>query len=251
MIDTRAEHSGGASNLQGSDPNRRPERGDKRGRRTPRERRFVANSAPRDWLGLSVGLLGSLALGAGFYSGWISDPAGEYAMPLIGVGLVGLGFGAFRLLRGARPVRVGDAGVATEQGSEMLRLLWCEIEGISLDHEQLVVRGKASSIAVPLELHARAASRILKEAALRLPAILDVPRNLVDRLPPPTDEDAPIVVVAGLQIAGHRCRSSKEVITFERDARLCPNCAEVYHHRHLPKNCMTCERSMDHPLVVG
>ena len=44
----------------------------------------------------------------------------------------------------------------------------------------------------------------------------------------------------GDQVAGRRCAATDKIISFERDARLCPNCAQVYHKDNVPKECVTC-----------
>jgi len=52
------------------------------------------------------------------------------------------------------------------------------------------------------------------------------------------------VKIDSLQIAGKNCAASDRPIAFERDARLCPNCAEVYHKDSVPKKCVTCENDL-------
>jgi hypothetical protein len=46
------------------------------------------------------------------------------------------------------------------------------------------------------------------------------------------------------QVAGLRCKATDRPITFERDARLCGRCGEVYHKDGAPKRCLTCEAQL-------
>ena len=46
------------------------------------------------------------------------------------------------------------------------------------------------------------------------------------------------------QLAGARCKASDELIAFEKDARLCGRCGEVYHKSHVPDRCLTCDAAL-------
>jgi hypothetical protein len=63
-------------------------------------------------------------------------------------------------------------------------------------------------------------------------------------LPEPRDLDGELVALEGVQVAGRHCAASDKPISFERDARLCPNCAQVYLKDNVPKKCVTCERDL-------
>ena len=52
------------------------------------------------------------------------------------------------------------------------------------------------------------------------------------------------VTVEELQIAGRHCRASGKPISFERDARLCPQCGEAYLKDQVPKKCLTCQAEL-------
>ena len=53
-----------------------------------------------------------------------------------------------------------------------------------------------------------------------------------------------LVALEGVQVAGRHCAATEKTIAFERDARLCPNCAQVYLKDNVPKTCVTCERDL-------
>jgi hypothetical protein len=42
------------------------------------------------------------------------------------------------------------------------------------------------------------------------------------------------------QAAGQRCKASDKLIAFEKDARVCGRCGEVYHKEGVPSACLTC-----------
>ncbi|MEZ4310170.1 MAG: hypothetical protein R3F14_19180 [Polyangiaceae bacterium] len=43
------------------------------------------------------------------------------------------------------------------------------------------------------------------------------------------------------RIAGRACKASGQTIAFEKDARLCGRCGELYHKKSVPERCLTCE----------
>jgi hypothetical protein len=110
--------------------------------------------------------------------------------------------------------------------------------------EELRLETKDGALAVPLVPHARAAARILAEASLRIGARVDVSPRAHERLPPLTEHDAELVPLGRLQLAGRKCTASGTSITFESDARLCENCAALYHVSHAPVTCLRCERPL-------
>jgi hypothetical protein len=69
---------------------------------------------------------------------------------------------------------------------------------------------------------------------------MDVKRRELEGLPEPKDSDGELVPIEALQVTGRRCAATDKVISFERDARLCPTCAQVYLKDHVPKKCLTC-----------
>jgi len=215
-----------------------------------REQRYEPASSAAAWvsvLGLSVG---SLLLGAGVYAQWlrtsllpdVTDPH-PYAVYLLAGGLVVLAgvflFGA----RAAKPIRVGDAGLAVEKDAgELDRIEWRDVTRILVTGGVITFQSPGSVIAFPLEQHAQAAARAVAEARARIPAKLEgVDTSGVDKV----EEDAgELVLLEPPQLAGATCKASDEPIAFEKDARLCGRCGEVYHKAHVPETCLTCEAKL-------
>ncbi len=218
-------------------------------RRVRKERRFAGGQTQSSRTAAYAGMVGALVLGAGVYAQWIKEPALEYAPYIVAGGSLVLGAAMWFGDSAGLPVRVGDAGIAFEKGSELTRLAWCDIETIEAEGKTLVVRGDGMKLELPLNAHALAASWILKEAARRVPEALDVKGSLADQLPAPKDTDGELMEVTDVQVAGKRCAASDTVIAFEKDARLCPTCGQVYHRDHVPKRCGTCDDSITGRVV--
>ena len=212
------------------------------------ERRFEPDSMQISTAAAGAGFLGCAALGVGVYGQWIREYL--HQMPLeaspyiVAGGAVVLGGALWFGDSAALAVRVGDAGVALEKGSEMQRLAWCDIDRIAVDGKRLVLKGEDATLAVPIAVQKRAVAWILSEAARRVPKALDVKPSAVDTLPKPKDTDGQLVDVEGVQVAGRHCAASDKPIAFEKDARLCPNCAQVYWKDSVPKKCVSCDSAL-------
>ena len=216
----------------------------KAAQRERNERRFEPEQTQTNKLAFIGGMIGALGLGAGVYAQWIQDPPLGFASWLVAGGAAVLGGALWFGDSGTVPVRVGDAGLAIDKGSELSRLAWCDIERIYTDKSDLVIRGDEVTLTLPLKAHAKAAAWVLSEAARRVPTVLDVHRKLADELPKPKESDGEVLRIDSLQVAGRNCASSDRPIAFERDARLCPNCAQVYHKDSVPKKCVTCDSEL-------
>lgn len=216
----------------------------KRTKRERKERRFSGGEPQASLPAVAVGVLGGLALGAGVYSQWVSQSPLEYAPFLLAIGAFALG-GA--LLFGdtePTPVRVGDSGVALEKGNELLRVYWCDVDRIFTENGKLIVKSKDQTFSLPISAHQRAVAWIVAEGTRRIPDVVDVKRNFIPGLPEPRDTDGELVPIEDLQVTGRRCAKSGRTIAFERDARLCANCGQVYHHTSVPKRCTTCQAEL-------
>lgn len=213
----------------------------KKARRVARERRFEPSAGQSSKLVLGVGMVGALVLGAGVYSQWIRDEPQTWAPYLVGAGALLLAGALWFGETTALPVRVGDMGVAIERGNDLGRLVWCEIEEISIRGKELALRGEDLTLSVALDSHPTAIAWILDEAERRIPDAVNVDRADRKALPKPREADGEAVELDGLELAASECAASGEAITFERDARICPNCGEVYHRDHMPKRCVTCD----------
>lgn len=209
-----------------------------------RERRFLPVAGPAPVGPVIIGLLGAFATGVGVYAQWVSDPTPAWASLPFFLGLAALAAGMWLTDARVPPLRVGDAGIAIEKGTEVQRLAWCDLERVSFQGRHLVAEGAGVVFRVPRKDHAQGVSWILKEAAERLPDVLDVSRGAVGELPAPRERDGETLIVEGVQIAGKRCAESGESILVEKDARLCGNCGQVYLAGKVPETCKTCGKPL-------
>jgi len=213
-------------------------------KRVRKERRFEPEPTYASRASIGGGMLGALVLGAGVYSQWLSDNPRAVAPYLFAAGAIGLGAALWFGDAGALPVRVGDAGIAIEKGSELARLSWCDMERVSTERGELVAKGKELTLRIPIAAHRTAVAWILSEGTKRVPAVMDVKRQSLAGLPEPKDNDGDFVAIECLQIAGRHCAASGKPISFERDARLCPVCGQVYLKDETPKKCATCDAEL-------
>ncbi|HEV8548577.1 MAG TPA: hypothetical protein VGQ57_06105, partial [Polyangiaceae bacterium] len=205
-----------------------------------KERRFVGEQTYASKVAVGIGMLGGLVLGAGVYSRWVSDTPASYAVYLVGIGAAGLaGALAFGDL-GTLPVRVGDLGVAIERGNDLERIAWCDLKRVYVDKGKLILEAKESSTSITMAAHPKAIARLLAEGTRRVPEAMDVKRDALEGIPTLREDDGELLTVEAAQVAGRSCRASGKTIAFERDARVCPQCCEVYLKDKVPKKCLTC-----------
>jgi len=216
----------------------------KKAKRERKERRFSPEQTYSSGAAVAGGMLGALALGAGVWGQWISETPHGYAPYLFGGGALVLGGALWFGDAGAVPVRLGDAGIALERGTELTRLAWCDLETVEVSGKQLVVKGKSSRFTIPIAAQPKAVAWILAEGTRRVPEAMNVKKNDVSDLPEPKDVDGELVTLEGVQVAGRHCAATGKPIAFERDARLCPNCAQVYLKDSVPKKCVSCQRDL-------
>ncbi|HVY48004.1 MAG TPA: hypothetical protein VHB21_19085 [Minicystis sp.] len=215
--------------------------GELRLRTDPRqERRYEPKSPVGVVLSVVAMSLGAVAVGAGTYGQWMrAEALGPHKLA---PWLLGGGAALFLLValfgqRLAKPVRVGDAGLAVENDTnDVERIAWCDVVRALLSKDMIVVQSNGRSIAVPVKAHAAAAARLVAELKARVPDKVEGELEL----PAPDDADGELVKLEPPQIAGQRCKASDRLITFENDARLCGRCGEVYHKDSVPKACLTC-----------
>jgi hypothetical protein len=213
-------------------------------KRTRKERRFMPEPTYASRVSIAGGMLGALTLGAGVYGQWLRDEPRAIAPYLFGAGAVALAAALWFGDAGALPLRVGDAGIAVEKGTDLTRLAWCDIERVFSERGELVAQGKELTLRIPVAAHRAAVAWILSEGTKRVPAAMDVKRASLVGLPEIKDTDGELVVIEGLQIAGRHCAASDKPISFERDARLCPVCGQVYLKDQVPKKCVTCDNDL-------
>jgi hypothetical protein len=219
--------------------------------RSRKERRFVGEQTYASRLAVGVGMLGAATLGAGVYARWITESPLAAAPYLIGIGTVVLGGSLVFGDLGSVPVRVGDIGVALERGNELERIVWCDLERVYAEGGRLFLKGKENSFSITIAAQPKAVARILAEGTRRVPEVMDVKREAVETLPSPQEGDSEVLTVEAVQVAGRSCAESGKTIAFERDARLCPQCCQVYLKDRVPKRCLTCKADLgDHATEV-
>lgn len=213
-------------------------------KRERKERRFSPEETYASRVTVYAGMFGALALGAGVYGQWLRPEPRDFAPMLIGLGAVVFAGSLWKGAAEVGHVRVGDAGVALEKGSDVVRILWCDIERASLENGRVIVRGKEATVSFPLDAHPKATAWLMAEGGRRVPDVMAFSRTELERLPEPKEFDGESVTVEELQIAGRHCRASGRPISFERDARLCPQCGEAYLKDQVPKKCLTCQAEL-------
>jgi hypothetical protein len=214
-------------------------------RRPRQERRFQPSSNNAAILSLAGTVVGALLLGGGIYSQWMSASPLEQAPWIVGAGAVVLAavilWGDF----GGHAIRVGDAGVAMERpGQPIVRVNWSVVRSITTSGGEMKVTGESSDISFAISRYPSAAAWIMKEGARRVPKKIDVPKAARTGLPEAKDSDGEVLALEKLQVTGTKCKASGKVITFEKDARTCPKCGDVYHRDSVPETCMTCEADL-------
>jgi hypothetical protein len=211
------------------------------------ERRFTAEPTSRsNWQAL-IGGIGAALLGAGAYATWMHDAPMPIAPYLFGVGTLGVIAASVLGSSDSMPLRVGDAGIAVERGSDQPeRLAWYEVDKVSLEGvDNVVVEGAHRRIVVPSTHHAQAAAWILKEATDRIPKKVSIEEGKREPLLRAAGSHSEVIGVEPMQVTGRRCKASNAIISFERDARTCKTCGEVYDKKHVPAKCLTCEHEMN------
>jgi hypothetical protein len=221
----------------------------KKKKRERKERRYRGEQTYASKVAVGVGVLGSLSLGAGVYSQWLSDQARTSAPYFVVGGGILLGGALLFGDLGTNPVRVGDGGVAIERGRELLRILWCDLERVHAKDGQLLLESKEQTLSITIAGQPQAVARILAEGTRRVPEAMDVKKKDVAGLPEISDGDGELLTMEALQVAGRHCAASGRPISFERDARLCPQCCQVYLKDEIPKKCVTCKLDLAEKAV--
>jgi hypothetical protein len=211
------------------------------------ERLFLPRPGANGRVATVLAALSCAALGAGVFGSWMAASPIAGSGPLLLGGLVLGGVAVWLAQRRPAPIRVGSLGVTVGDPTEAPRWAWCEMRRIGVEGEQLRIETSEAPLFIPLAAHGPAAARILAEAALRIPDRVEVSPRAQERVPPLVDGEGAIVIAGRLQIAGRKCLASGVSLTFESDARLCENCAALYHRQHAPAECMSCGR----PLQAG
>jgi hypothetical protein len=221
------------------------------------ERRFVSQASTNTAIVRAIGALSALLLGAGlwgyFYAKSFAEDETLRAIPsyLIAAGAVVMGITIWIGTSSESPVRVGAPGISVEKG-ELRRMPWWSIERITFESGALalVVTGKDEAGAdwtfkVPLKAHPEAVAWIVKEALDRIPRRVDIPDEVLDKLPEAHEHAGTRVDLEPLQVVGKKDAITGKTISYEPDARVCPRCERVYLRASVPKKCK-CGNSLVH-----
>jgi hypothetical protein len=214
------------------------------GRDDPRsERRFEPRTSLATTLTWAAMSVGAVLAGSGAYGQWLRSEAlgpSKYAPWLLGASAFTLFAVALFGRWGAAVLRVGDAGLALEKGhGELERIAWHEITGVTHAAGIVTVQGPGTTIGIPLGAQPDAAALFASELAVRIPARAEALAALGLGAAPASA--GTVLPLDPPQVAGLRCRKSDKVISFERDARFCGRCGELYHTASVPRRCLTCE----------
>ena len=207
------------------------------------ERRYEPKASIVSILTLAGAALGAALAGAGVYAQWLrpddADPH-KLAPYLLAAGAALLIAVAFFGQLATKPIRVGDAGVGLEKDpADIERIPWNRILRVNLAPTALTIQASGTLVTVPLAAHPQAAARILAEARERIPG--RVAGASGDQLEKLDDAAGELITLEPPQAAGLRCKSSDKLIAFEKDARFCGRCGEIYHKDGIPRRCVTCE----------
>ncbi len=231
----------------------------KKKKRAPRkrtERVFAPEAMAISRPMAAAGGIAATVLGVGVYGQWIRDYATkttplEHAQWIVVAGALGLAAVLWFGDKTSHPVRVGDGGIAIDKGNDLTRVAWCDMDRLFIESGNLIVIGEGIKLQIPIRAQARAVAWAIKECAERMPEALDVRPGESDSLPGPADDDGELVEIADVQVAGAECATSGTLISFERDARLCKNCGEIYHRKHVPAECETCGARLGERAVAA
>lgn len=211
-----------------------------------KERRYeptAGTSAVISVVGLSIG---AVLLGAGTYAQWLrAEAAGPHAYApwlLLGGALLLIAVALFGP-RAATPIRVGDAGIGREKdATDIDRVEWRDVARIVLSGDALTVESPGNTLIIPRKVHAQAVARVVSEARARIPAkVEDIDTKDLEELDPSAGETVPLEPA---QVAGARCRATDKLIAFEKDARLCGKCGEIYLKDAVPPSCLSCDAKL-------
>lgn len=217
------------------------------------EQRIVADKSYTAMLTIAATVVGGLCVGAGIYGLWIASVSMQGAPWLLGIGAIVL---AAVVLWGdlqGTAIRVGDAGVAIERGGEIVRrVAWFEMKEVSLNDGVIRVQTQESPWLIPVASNPTGAKLVIEEARKRIYPRLNISKSQFAALEKLAAQKSratsQLVAIESVQITGRVCKASEQTITFEQDARLCPQCGQIYHKNHLPDRCVTCDGPLDKPV---
>jgi hypothetical protein len=191
-----------------------------------------------------VGFVGAAVLGAGVFGLWILDPPLTWASYLVAGGGFLLGVSLWFGQAPESAVTVGDSGIAVEDGREMQRVQWYRMRSLRVVGSRMVMEGQSGKLKFLLGANPYAAAEALRQAAERLPDIVDVDKSIVESLPKPGEVAGFQQDIDDDQVTGLKCAASDRVIKVEEDARLCAKCGQLYHREAVPERCTHCDTEL-------
>lgn len=214
------------------------------------ERRFEPHTSLGTTLTVAAMSVGAVLAGAGVYGQWLRDMLSpeelgpsKWAPWLLGASAFVLFAVALFGRWAAQAVRIGDAGVALEKGQgEVERVAWHDITGVTYGNGIIGVQGPGTNIGIHVGAHPDASALFASELATRLPARADA--LAAAALPSAPAGAGTVLPLEPPQVAGLHCRKSDKTIAFERDARFCGRCGELYHTASVPRRCLTCDAQL-------
>ena len=213
------------------------------------ERRYMPSSPTRDRVAVGVGVFGSLLLGAGVMASLMRDGP-RYAAALLAVGAVLFVVGLGLLRRRAPAIRIGDLGIGFERAVELVRIRWCDVDSLSLDHGALVLSQGSEKYGIPLGEHKSAALQVIREAVQRIPTKVALDEAQQRELTPASESPSgELVALVPLQVTGKTYADTGKSVTLERDTLRCKECAALYHKDGPPGQCSLCGHDLDGSLV--
>jgi hypothetical protein len=90
---------------------------------------------------------------------------------------------------------------------------------------------------VPLASHPEAVGWIVAEAKRRIPKRVDIEKGVLAKMPAAAPHAGTKLDLEPLQVVGKKCAASGKTISYEPDARVCPQCERVYFKRSVPNKC--------------
>lgn len=209
------------------------------------ERRFMPERSNASIATMAGTIVGGLGVGAGLYGQWMTNPTMAAAPWVLAAGSAVL---AAVLLWGdleGTVIRVGDAGIVWERdGKVNRRVAWCDMREVEIRDAMVRVQLEGEVMTFSVASQPLAAAWVAKEANARIPKRWKASKDVIQSLPKTSSDDGEGLVVEPLQVTGRSCRASQRTITFERDARYCVRCGEVYHKDDLPDRCLTCDADL-------
>jgi len=199
----------------------------------------------------ALGMLGCMLLGAGVFGTWIADPLIEWASYLVAAGGFCLGGSLWFGQPPEIAVAVGDAGVAVEYGRQTTRVHWYDMRSLRTKGGRLVIEGPGPDLKFAIGANPSATAFLLKEAAERVPDVMDIDPSVTKRLPELHQVRGLLQGIEDEQVAGTRCAASQELIQLEEEARLCPRCGQIYLREHVPAQCVSCEMELGNETLLA